>query len=624
MRLASGGGAPAGAAAGPSPRLGSTTTVSLVGAWDVEPPTAPGPEALDSRDGGATASVSGNGGNGVSCLSKSDYGKFVHFFRTASPYISGHRGRTFVIVIPGEVVLLPGVLQSIMADIALLHGLGVRVVIVLGAAPQIDAAVAERGLEAEFHGSYRITGAAVLEAAVEAAGRSRTAVERYLSRAPSVPVFRRHAKDDGEMHFGPALQVVSGNYVAAKRRGVVDGVDFGFTGEVRFVVRDAIRRQLDNDNIVLLSNLGFTAGGEVLNCNTYDVGLHAAVELGAEKVFCLHLDDVAQLGLPQWLPISSAREMLLNRMTGHVALASMDADEADRQRSIALAEAERYISVSGAFSGGGSNGGSGSATPGGPYARGSAGGGGSRPKGGGGSKQKDFLMDLDLWHDQGFPVAVSVSVVACCRGVKRAHLVDARIDGGLLLELYSRDGIGTMISADFYEGIRAARMTDVDGIHALLAPLEKEGVVVKRSKEDLMEMVHNFTVLDREAKILGCALLLPLGATPDGARVAELGAFCIDASFRGTGRGDSMLDYVEQEARARGVTRLVLLTTRTADWFMQRDFQHCGPAAGSALLPESRRKRVNAARNSQLYVKEILPLAAEDGPVAAPGKRIGF
>lgn len=64
------------------------------------------------------------------------------------------------------------------------------------------------------------------------------------------------------------------------------------TYQVRFVAGDAIRRQLDNDNIVLLSNLGFTAGGEVLNCNTYDVGLHAAVELGADKLICLHLEDV--------------------------------------------------------------------------------------------------------------------------------------------------------------------------------------------------------------------------------------------------------------------------------------------------------------------------------------------
>jgi amino-acid N-acetyltransferase len=127
------------------------------------------------------------------------------------------------------------IVASLMADIGLLHGLGIRVVVVLGAHPQIDAALEERGGTSVFVGGYRITCAVALEAAVEAAGRSRTAVERYLSRGPSVPVFRRHSKGDGEMHFGPALNVVSGNYVAAKRRGIHDGVDFGFTGEVGYL-----------------------------------------------------------------------------------------------------------------------------------------------------------------------------------------------------------------------------------------------------------------------------------------------------------------------------------------------------------------------------------------------------
>lgn len=132
----------------------------------------------------------------------------------------------------GEVVQEEEIVASLMADIGLLHGLGIRLVVVLGAHPQIDAALEERGGTSVFVGGYRITCAVALEAAVEAAGRSRTAVERYLSRGPSVPVFRRHSKGEGEMHFGPALNVVSGNYVAAKRRGIHDGVDFGFTGEV--------------------------------------------------------------------------------------------------------------------------------------------------------------------------------------------------------------------------------------------------------------------------------------------------------------------------------------------------------------------------------------------------------
>lgn len=165
-------------------------------------------------------------------LDESDYGKFVQFFRQASPYIAGHRARTFVVVIPGEVVMQQDLLQALVSDIALLNGLGIRLVVVLGAAPQIDAALEEQGGSSIFVGGYRVTDAAALEAAIEAAGRGRTAVEQFLSRGPSVPVFRRHAKGEGEMHFGPALSVVSGNYVAAKRRGIINGVDFGYTGEV--------------------------------------------------------------------------------------------------------------------------------------------------------------------------------------------------------------------------------------------------------------------------------------------------------------------------------------------------------------------------------------------------------
>jgi hypothetical protein len=90
-------------------------------------------------------------------------------------------------------------------------------------------------------------------------------------------------------------------------------------------------------------------------------------------------------------------------------------------------------------------------------------------------KREDLVVDLDVWSASGYPPAVSTCVIACCKGVKRAHLLDARIDGGLLLELYSRDGVGTMISADFYEGIRRAGPADVDAIRGLLKPLEDAG-----------------------------------------------------------------------------------------------------------------------------------------------------
>ena len=103
--------------------------------------------------------------------------------------------------------------------------------------------------------------------------------------------------------------------------------------------------------------------------------------------------------------------------------------------------------------------------------------------------------------------------------------------------------------------------------------------------------------------------------------LSHLHQFHLSPMYRGSGRGDSMLDYAEQEARRQGIRRLVLLTTRTADWFEQRDFVFSGQAFTSLLLPAARRAKINPARNSQLYVKE-LQLSGSELP--QPGKRIGF
>uniref|UniRef100_A0A7R9V5J8 N-acetyltransferase domain-containing protein n=2 Tax=Chlamydomonas euryale TaxID=1486919 RepID=A0A7R9V5J8_9CHLO len=456
-------------------------------------------------------------------------------------------------------------------------------------------------------GGYRITDRAAMDIAIEAVGRVRVRCQQAFSKGPTIPMIRRHTKGDREIHFEPALSVVTGNYVMAKRRGIVEGMDYGLTGEVRFVMKDEIAKQLALDNIVLQSNLAFTSNGEVLNCNTYDVGLMTAVSLGADKIFFMHTDDVAQLGLPAWLPLSGAQEMLEQRVEG--LLSSQEMDEFKASMETVAGEGQ----------------------PAAPHSRLPS----SQPDALGKSMsglpvspellaklpRHELVYNLDIWHASGFPVALSTAVIACCKGVKRAHLLDARLDGGLLLELYSRDGVGTMISADFYEGIRRANVNDLDGIKAILEPLERQGVTIKRSREQLEAVIDTFIVCEREQKVMGCAMLLDLGATDDGARVAELGAFCIDPAFRGSGRGDSMLDYVEQDARAAGVNRLVLLTTRTADWFEQRDFMHSGPAYASTLLPEARRVRIDPARNSQLYVKQ---LEACDASMPRAGKRIGY
>lgn len=165
-----------------------------------------------------------------------------------------------------------------------------------------------------------------------------------------------------------------------------------------------------------------------------------------------------------------------------------------------------------------------------------------------------------------------------------------------------------MVSTDFYEGIRRAGLQDLAAIQELLQPLEERGVLVKRSDEQLLSEIPHFTVLEREAKVLGCAAMKPLGTNDGGEEVAELGAFVVHASYRGGGKGDSLLEYLEADAAQQGIQRLVLLTTRTADWFEQRGFKPAGVAHLSTLLPEARRARIDPLRNSQLFSKRLGPM----------------
>ena len=440
------------------------------------------------------------------------------------------------------------------------------------------------------------------------------------------------------------------------------------TGAVRFVHADAIQAQLATNNVVLLSNLGYSAGGELLNCNTFDVAVRAAVEIGASKMICMHMGEVEELRLPEWLSVSAAQALLqsLDPALGaggqrqgraHAFLDSTDSDQDDR----------RGGEFDGDCDGGGTDDecqGGRTAARGGLEGSGGAAGSvlravritrgalkgqtvemqaasgsddeayGGAAGGGGGLRRRGAGTDRKIERSGGglrklrkpskIPPALIAAYEACRRGVTRSHLVDARLDGGLLLELYSRDGVpgSTMISADFYEGIRRAGALDIAAVQELLAPLEAAGIVVPRSAAALTAEIDSFVVIERESRVLSCCQLRALGASESGeyAHVAEIAAFCVHPEFRGTGRGDSLLDWTEQDARCRGFDLIVLLTTRTADWFQAREFVPVGAAHLSAMLPAARRRSIDPSRNSQLYVKKL----AAPTPGMTPGTRIGF
>lgn len=197
---------------------------------------------------------------------------YVNWLRHATPYINAHRDCTFVVMLPGE-GLEHANFGNIVHDLVLLHSLGVRLVLVHGSRPQIEARLQVRGLQPRYHRGLRVTDAATLEAVVDAVGGLRLMIEARLSMDIAASPMQ-----------GARLRVAGGNLVTARPIGVVEGVDYQHTGEVRRIDRQGIERLLDERRIVLLSSLGYSPTGEIFNLACEDVAMSAAIELQAEKL----------------------------------------------------------------------------------------------------------------------------------------------------------------------------------------------------------------------------------------------------------------------------------------------------------------------------------------------------
>lgn len=199
----------------------------------------------------------------------------------------------------------------------------------------------------------------------------------------------------------------------------------------------------------------------------------------------------------------------------------------------------------------------------------------------------------------GYLSEMAAAAFVCRGGVQRVHLLDGTVSGVLLLELFQRDGMGTMVASDLYEGTRMARVTDLSGIRQIIEPLEKSGTLVRRTNEELLGALEAFMVVERDGQIIACAALFPFFEEKCG----EVAAIAVSPECRGQGQGDKLLDYIEKKASSLGLEKLFLLTTRTADWFVSRGFSECSIES----IPAAKRKKINLSRKSKYYMKELQP-----------------
>jgi amino-acid N-acetyltransferase len=186
---------------------------------------------------------------------------------------------------------------------------------------------------------------------------------------------------------------------------------------------------------------------------------------------------------------------------------------------------------------------------------------------------------------------------ACEGGVARAHILPFALDGSVLLELFLHDGIGSMVVEETLEALREATIDDVGSILSIIAPLEADGTLVKRDRGSIERDIANFSVIEHDGILFGCAALNPYKE----ARMGEMACLAVNTQVQGQGDGERLLRRIEQRAKAQGLDKIFVLTTRSAHWFLKRGFV----VADVTAMPESRQKTYNHQRKSQVLVKQI-------------------
>ena len=421
---------------------------------------------------------------------------FVHWFRSSTPYIQAHRNKTFVINFGGE-ALQDDSFQNLIHDFALLNSLGIRLVLVHGIRPQIDARLQKLNHPARFHNRLRITDDVALQCVKEAAGLVRVEIEALLSMGLA-----------NSPMANAELKVASGNFIVAKPIGVIDGVDYANTGAVRRINSTAIHAQLEQNNLVLISPIGYSPSGDVFNLSAEQVATSVAIALNAEKLIFLTEESCVD-------------------ENGNL-IAQLTTDELKQM-------------------------------------------------------PPEF--------------ALNAAMESCDAGIARVHLLNRHIDGALLQELFTRDGVGTLISSAPYEICRAATLNDIGGILELIKPLEQQGILAKRSREKIEMEIADYVVIERDGLIIGCSAL-HVNALE---RCAVLACLAVHSDYRGGARGQRLFSTALMLAKTQSAETVFVLSTQTAQWFIERGFAACE----WTNVPDFLKALYNPQRNSKILFKPL-------------------
>lgn len=437
----------------------------------------------------------------------------VKGFRQSTPYVNAHRGKTMVIMLGGEAVDANN-FTNIISDIALLHSLGVKIVLVHGARPQINRIVESQHTSTPYHKGVRVTDTSTLNLVMQAAGQLQLAITARLSMSlNNTPM------------AGTQLNVVSGNFIIAQPLGVDDGVDYSHSGKVRRVNTEAINQVLDQGSIVLVGPVASSVTGECFNLLSEEVATQVAIRLKADKLigFCSEQGILDENG-----------DVIAELFPNH---------------------AENILQ----------------------------------------EMEPDDNSSVD--NSSGTLRFLRGSILACRAGVNRSHLISYNVDGALIQELFSLDGIGTQVVMASAEQVRRANIDDIGGILGLIRPLEQQGILVRRSREQLEQEIHHFTLIEKDGLVIGCAALYPY----IDERMAEMACVAIHPDYRDGNRGLDLLNQMKQYSRRVGIDKIFVLTTHSLHWFREQGFYEVEVSS----LPMGKQDLYNFQRKSKILLLDV-------------------
>ena len=405
-------------------------------------------------------------------------------------YIGRFHNAIVVIYIDDRIIDSP-LFSSHIHDIGLIKAAGLKVLIVPGAHKRIDNTLTKNSIEWTSRNGIRITSPEAMELIKTAAFEAANNVMTSLA--------------------GERITAVIGNWVRARGKGVIDGIDYSTAGEIDKIDDESLNTVLEDGFIPIFPCIGWSLNGRPYNISSMQLASQLSVHLKADKLFFL-VPDIELTGKYFILPENAGLSP-----EGHIP--AMNIEELDEFIKLNSNRTGRELSA---------------------------------------ENEKIISNALSI---------LKLSKEACTHGVSRAHILNGSIDGTLPCEIFSNLGSGTMIYSTNYGKIRAMRREDISQVLSLIRPFVLEGILLPRTENQLEASYNDYIIYEIDGAVRACCALHIYDRNQ-----AEIAALAVEESYAHIGIGPKLIEYCISKAKTINVSSLFILTTQTADWFEKQGF----------------------------------------------------